>query len=133
MIPDFDDLGNLPPGVHRATLDEVIARFGWQSEVRRTLAESLKWLMDLVRKAGGARLIVNGSFVTEKLEPNDVDCVVLTTAEYPRDPAAAAELLKGLPFMGIQLEAEGLFDVFVDEVFSYDRDDNPKGMVEVIL
>ncbi|MGA2621044.1 MAG: hypothetical protein ABSF26_25755 [Thermoguttaceae bacterium] len=133
MIPDFDELGNLPPGVHRATLEEVAVRFGRQSEVRRVQIESLAWLVALARKSGAARLIVNGSFVTEKLEPNDVDCLVLTSAEFPRDRSAAAEMLTGLPFMGIQVVAEEAFKIFVDEVFSSDRDENPKGMVEVIL
>jgi hypothetical protein len=42
-------------------------------------------------------------------------------------------MLTGLPFMGIQVVAEEAFKIFVDEVFSSDRDENPKGMVEVIL
>ena len=35
MIPLFNDSGFLPPGVHPATLAEIDARFGRQSEVRR--------------------------------------------------------------------------------------------------
>jgi hypothetical protein len=75
MIPEFDERGYLPAGVHPATLPEVDARFGQQSEVRRVQMESLRWLVDLVERAGARRLIVNGSFVTDLLEPNDIDCV----------------------------------------------------------
>jgi hypothetical protein len=77
MIPDYNDNGYLPPGIHRATVEEMATRFGQESEVRQAQMESLRWLIDLARKAGVQRIVVNGSFVTEKLEPNDVDCVLL--------------------------------------------------------
>jgi hypothetical protein len=78
-------------------------------------------------------LIVNGSYVTAKLEPNDVDCLVLTASHFPRDHAAEAELLAGVPFIEIQIVEEAVFDLFVHEVFSSDREGNPKGMIEVPL
>ena len=31
MIPDFDENGNLPPGVYEAQWDELVQRFGWTS------------------------------------------------------------------------------------------------------
>jgi len=34
MIPDFDENGNLPPGIHRCTAEEVKARFGHGSSER---------------------------------------------------------------------------------------------------
>jgi hypothetical protein len=52
MIPPFDDNGYLPPGVYRATLDEIVARFGQESEMREAQAESLQWLVDLAKRAG---------------------------------------------------------------------------------
>ena len=52
MIPEFDQYGNLPPGLHRATLDEIAGRFGWQSELRRVQMESLRWPVELARRAG---------------------------------------------------------------------------------
>jgi Family of unknown function (DUF6932) len=83
MIPPFEENGYLPPGVHSATLDEVEARFGRESELRRVQMESLRWLVDLARRAGVARIVINGSFVTEVFEPNDVDCVILIGAGFP--------------------------------------------------
>src|SRR5579884_1552290 len=85
MIPDFNDDGYLPPGIHLATLEEVAARFGQESEVRQVQMESLRWLLDLARRAGVQRLVVNGSFVTDEVEPNDVDCVLLIGQDFPRD------------------------------------------------
>jgi hypothetical protein len=77
MIPPFDDQGYLPPGIHGATLDEIEERFGQESELRRAQMESVRWLVDLARRAGILRIIVNGSFVADVYEPNDVDCALL--------------------------------------------------------
>lgn len=132
MIPPFEEHGYLPPGVHPATLDEVEARFGRESELRRVQMESLRWLVDLARRAGAARLVINGSFVTEVFEPNDVDCVLLIDAGFPRDRAAETELLAGLPFLEMNLVNQADFDVLVEKFFATDRHSVPKGMVEVI-
>lgn len=72
MIPPFDERGYLPPGIHPATLDEVEARFGRESEVHSVQTESLRWLAELARRSGVQRFVINGSFVTDVLEPNDV-------------------------------------------------------------
>src|SRR6516165_4479632 len=117
MIPPLDEQGYLPPGIHPATLGEVEARFGHESELRRVQMESLCWLFELARRAGVARLIINGSFVTEVFEPNDVDCVLLIGPGFPRDKAAEAELVAGLPFLEINLVNQADFDVLVEKFF----------------
>src|SRR5438128_18550 len=102
MIPPFNDDGYLPPGVHPATLLEIAARFGEASELRRVEMESIRWLVELARRAGVQRLVINGSFVADRLEPNDVDCVLLVGADYPADRAADDELEAGLPFLDLK-------------------------------
>src|SRR4051812_27786012 len=82
MIPVFDDNGYLPPGIHPATIDEVDARFGRDPEIRRVQLESLRWLLDAARQHGASRLVIDGSFVTDRPEPNDVDCVVLLPDDF---------------------------------------------------
>ena len=83
MIPELQDDGYLPPGVHSADLHEVCNQFGQQSEIRTIQAESVRWLVDIARRAGVLRLVINGSFVTDVLEPNDVDCVLLIGEDFP--------------------------------------------------
>ena len=133
MIPPFDEHGNLLPGIHPATLEEIAARFGRESELRRAQMESLQWLVDLARQAGIMRLVINGSFVTDTPEPNDVDCVLLIGSDFPRDATAEQELDQGLPFLQLDLVEHEGFDEFVGIVYATDRDWIPKGMVEVIL
>src|SRR5947209_4905049 len=128
MIPAFNDDGYLPAGVHRATLDEVAARFGQETELRRVQIQSLGWLVDLARRAGPLRLIVNVSFVTDRPEPNDVDCVLLIGAAFPRDAEAEKELLDGLPFVELKIVGPEDFALFVERIFASDRLAVPKGM-----
>src|SRR4051812_15638029 len=103
MIPEFNPQGYLPPGVHPATLEEIAERFGARPELRRTQMESVRWMVELARQAGIQRIVLNGSFVTDILEPNDVDCVLLTGEGYPQNAVAAQALVVGLPFIDIQI------------------------------
>ena len=131
MIPPCNDDGYLPPGIHLASLEEIAARFGQESELRQAQMQSLQWLVDLARRAGALRIVVNGSFVTDKLEPNDVDCVLLIGPDFPRDAATEAELLAGLPFVNLELVDQEGFQQFTERTFATDRNMVPKGMVEV--
>jgi len=133
MITPFDDSGYLPPGIHLATFDEIESRFGRESELRRVQMESIRWLIDLALRAGAERIVLNGSFVTDIMEPNDVDCVLLVGEGFPRDPQAEAELLIGLPFLDIALADAEEFEGFVNDTFAADRHAVPKGMIEVAL
>jgi len=72
MIPGFDDTGNLPPGVHSSTWEEVVQRFSWTPR-RRVLLTGLKSALVVLRSAGCQRIYLNGSFVTSKDEPGDID------------------------------------------------------------
>ena len=132
MIPPFDDFGCLPPGIHSATLAEAEARFGRQSELRRVQMESVRWMIGLAARAGVQRIVLNGSFVTDIMEPNDVDCVLLLEPGWRKDRAAVRALRKGLPFLDIVLADAEDFDEFVSVTFAADRAGAPKGMVEVI-
>jgi hypothetical protein len=77
-LPAFNEEGDLPLGVHCATLPEVLDRFCQGSVQRRAVADRLKRLYQLVTATGQlARFVVFGSFVTAKAEPNDVDIVLV--------------------------------------------------------
>lgn len=132
MIPEYTDDGYLPPGIHPATSDEIAARFGREPELRQAQMESLRWLVDLAWRAGVRRIVVNGSFVTDKREPNDVDCVLLIGSDFPHDMAAEAELLAGLPFINLELVDSTAFHQFTERTYATDRNLIPKGMVEVV-
>ena len=73
MIPPFDvTTGRLPEGIHEASWDEIVQRFGWNHR-RRQLLDGLAEVIELLAQAGCRRLWLNGSFVTAKDEPGDFD------------------------------------------------------------
>jgi predicted nucleotidyltransferase len=77
-LPDFNENGDLPAGIHRATLPEVLTRFGSGSPQRLLVARRLERIFKLVRSTGKvARFVVFGSFVTKKSDPVDVDIFML--------------------------------------------------------
>ncbi len=94
--------------------------------------DSVRWMVDLARRSGVERIVLNGSFVTDIMEPNDVDCVLLIGRGFPTDPVAEAEIRAGLPFLDMALVRRKRFDRLVNVVFATDRFNAPKGMVEVI-
>jgi hypothetical protein len=132
-IPPLNEHGVLPPGVYPATLEEIDERFGRESEIRQAQMQSLRWLTDLARQCGVRRIVVNGSFVSNAMEPNDVDCVLLAPSAFPYGTPAAEDLLNGLPFLAIEFVGERVFDWMVNRFFATDRLRRPKGMVEILL
>lgn len=76
-IPPLDQYGLLPVGVHDCTLDEIKTTFGlFQTSDRRP--KLFQKLQELISEARFARsLLVDGSFVTAKPDPNDIDLVLV--------------------------------------------------------
>jgi hypothetical protein len=51
-LPAFNEEGELPPGVYRATLSEVLQRFGVGTVQRRAVADRLSRLHHLAASTG---------------------------------------------------------------------------------
>lgn len=78
MIPDLDN-GVLPEGVHSCSIEEVEQVFGRfaRSDCRQRLTQTLRRYIEDVRKARIAvAVVVDGSYITAKPEPNDIDLVL---------------------------------------------------------
>lgn len=79
-IPALNTDGLLPEGIHSCGFDEIKARFGrfQDSDQRPQLFGRLEELMAELRKSSLiVALVVNGSFVTAKAAPNDVDVLIV--------------------------------------------------------
>ena len=77
-LPAFDSCGDLPVGVHPATLAEVIARFGQGTPQRELITARLVHIYELARATGKLlRFVIFGSYVTEKSAPNDIDIILV--------------------------------------------------------
>lgn len=77
-LPEFDRNGELPLGVHPATLEQVIERFGTGTPQREAVTARLLRIYQLAAATGGLdRLVLFGSYITNKAAPNDVDVVLV--------------------------------------------------------
>lgn len=142
MLPTFTAHGLLPEGVHPATLEEVRERFGG-NERREQLLTGLIEALRLLRAAGCRRVYINGSFVTAKELPNDIDACwdtegVDADALDPvffefEDGRAAQKARFGAEFFPAQVPEGITGRVFLD-FFQVDKQTGePKGIVEIEL
>lgn len=72
MIPPFDDTGNLPPGIHWATWEELADRFS-TNDHRQMLTGGLRKALKALKRASCKVVYVDGSFVSNKAMPHDYD------------------------------------------------------------
>ena len=72
-IPALQENGELPPGEHSATVDDVEAVFGSSTGRRKLLMRGLRAAIADFELSGVRTLWINGSFTTDKNEPNDID------------------------------------------------------------
>lgn len=141
-LPQFLADGYLPKGLHQASEAEALFRLGTSSRRRRQLALRLRHWLELARAVGALRFLVDGSFVTAKDAPNDIDGVVLLSPDFQKQVEQGSPAALELEEMFLTRRPEELFaaedetdwDEWV-EFFSRTRetDGRRKGLVEVIL
>jgi len=142
VLPDFEESGNLPVGIHEATWEELAARYGTTPHRHRLLA-GLKRALGSLRDAGCRRAYVDGSFVTAKGDPADfdvcwdesnVDPVLLDPVlmDFSERRRAQKERFGGELFPATMPAGPGYAD-FLD-YFQHERaTDEPKGIVAIDL
>ena len=72
-IPKLRANGELPKGEHLASLDEVEVVYGSSNERRKMLMQGLRNASNNLEASGVKTIWINGSFITGKKEPNDID------------------------------------------------------------
>jgi hypothetical protein len=94
-LPHLTENGELPLGVHPASLREVLDRFGVGSDQRKALALRLARVHRVAQASGHlARFVIFGSFATSKVDPDDVDVFLLMDDAFDAsDLSGAASLL----------------------------------------
>ena len=82
-IPQFNEEGLLPEGIHDCTLEEIEFRFGrfLGSDRRPQLWQRFLEFVREVRASGAIEaILLDGSFATAKPDPNDIDIVLAVSA-----------------------------------------------------
>lgn len=72
-IPELGANGELPVGIHTATVQEVENKFGKSSDRRKLLMLGLKSAVEQFKQVDAKKIFIDGSFTTDKEEPNDID------------------------------------------------------------
>ena len=84
MLPNFEENGFLPEGVWECSLKEFSGRFAAfrRSDRRMQLFAKLEEFLDETDKTKWVKeVIIDGSFVTGKDEPNDIDILLALDSE----------------------------------------------------
>lgn len=137
-IPPFNEAGNLPPGVYHVLLEDIEKRFTW-TEKRKKLFQGLVNAALNLASAGVLLLYIDGSFITNKEEPNDIDGCwvwhprvdsnllddVFKDRKHPREKMKAKY---GVDFLvhGYDLGNDGQP---IEGWFQIDEDENEKGIL----
>lgn len=143
-LPAFNANGDLAIGIHPATLQEVIERFGIGSVQRQEVTARLLRIYHLAQATGKVqRFVLFGSYITAKIAPNDVDVILVMQDDFnivtcegearllfdhqQADIALGASIFYTRPSL-LMLET-------VDNFLSYwqiKRDQTQRGIVEIV-
>lgn len=139
-IPALQTNGELPPGEHQATLAEVETVYGCATERRQILMAGLKKASSNFALAGVKRVWINGSFITDKKAPNDIDGCweysdLVDLSILDPDFLGTRDLIKnkyGLDFFISNIIEAGSGLPF-PHFFQVNREGEPKGIIVITL
>ena len=139
MLPEFNKYGNLPTGIYKSSITCIENKFGKSSEERILLFSDFRKFLKMLSpfKKNIKSLILDGSFVTSKESPGDIDCIMIIEnnfrfiPEILEDLGNSKELYNIHLFMVEEKNTESYRGML--NFFSKDKDLKPKGLVEVIL
>ena len=115
MIPPLDHRGLLPPGRHScADWNELSDRFAFNDHRDKLLRRVMEFVRDrLTLLATGLDLVIGGSFLTDKVQPGDIDLVVVI----PLDQLHARQPL--LDMFGREGRKGAIWELYGAEFYIY--------------
>jgi len=144
MALSFDQFGNLPPGIHLLSLEEIRAEFGQAISRRQWLMQQFENIIQIAQRTGKLkRLFLWGSFVSSKPVPNDIDILLVLDSDFS-DEYISPESLYILDHEQAKLRFQAdifwirenispeIFNLLL-ETYQKDREQRPRGIVEVKL
>jgi hypothetical protein len=144
-LPLFQPNGLLEPGIHAASLSEIISRFGIGNAVREQRGQLLRMIVERAATyTTMKRVLVWGSFVSSKTEPNDLDYSVVVSVGHSRTDILAEDRRFFRPVearMRYGVDRSFLFvldyplEYYVERLdfMCHDVDGQPRGIVEISL
>jgi len=144
MVPTFNKEGALPLGEHEISLAEFEQVFVYNERRREIFNKFLK-LIDDLRTINCSLIYVDGSYVTDKEEPGDIDVcwhedefidwdrlkkelLILLDLEYPRHWQQLVYSADVFPANVYDSNAKKLFKDFFQQ---HKETGNPKGIIKI--
>jgi hypothetical protein len=157
VVQDFLEDGNLMPGIHEYTCKEFEEQFVQNfphSESRPDIYEKFCiWIRKLVKMLPPRYIWLDGSFLTTKLNPNDIDLVVFYRPEDIESKEVSEVLDNYIHQISRQYRCDAYFCLTLEHYppevkarisgnvaimqtywmgqFGFDRNRKPKGIVEI--
>ncbi|MUG96605.1 hypothetical protein F7734_31425 [Scytonema sp. UIC 10036] len=145
MIPEFDENGNLPPGVYVCEWEEFKERFGYNRR-RVLLIAGLEMAMQELQEAGCSIIYIDGSFTSSKPTPGDFDCCWEESGVNAYELKLLAPTIYNFSLQRIQQKARYKGEIFPAnypandtgtsyiDFFQFDtRNDTSKGIIAIDL
>jgi hypothetical protein len=133
-IPDFDQNGKLPSGLHICSGQDFIDRF-CSSETRRQFIKPISDILDFAKDKYAIQVFVGGSFISDKESPNDIDCVMVFKEDKYIPSYTEKVSIAGLRFdiLYASMESRNLIDSYI-KLFSSNRQETDSvGVIQIDL
>jgi hypothetical protein len=141
MIPAFNANRNLPSGIHIATMEEFTARFAYNLK-RKELLKKLMQFINHIKTIGCTAIYIDGSYVTNKLLPGDIDICWENTGidlrlAFQKMPIlenpTAIKIIYGFDVFPANIMEKSSGRLFID-FFQRDKlTDLPKGIIKILI
>ena len=140
-IPRFNQYGLLPPGIYEASMEELAQGLGFTARRLELIGTGLRFVCGELAVIGVTDVVLDGSFVTWKPSPGDIDGYVIT-----RLGSEVASMIKDRRRLWFARYQVDLFAAFEDltgpgsvadweEWFGHTREQPPqaKGLIKLNL
>ena len=140
-IPRFNQYGLLPPGIYEASMEELAQGLGFTARRLELIGTGLRFVCGELAVIGVTDVVLDGSFVTWKPSPADIDGYVVT-----RLGSEVAHVIKDRRRLWFARYQVDLFTAFEDltglgsvadweEFFGHTREQPPqaKGLIKLNL
>jgi len=136
-VPPLQLNGRLPPGEHHATIAEIITAFPALTTEHKELNAALLSLQSALKKLKSLVpdmiLYIDGSFVSRKPSPNDIDLLFLTNI---LDEGEIQDFIRQecpIPFTYFDIHADPIHRRNLVNLFTHTRSNKLKGIIIIDL
>lgn len=133
MIPQRRPDGTLPPGIYQTSLDQLLMEYPPINEQRQILNDSLwRAVEELWRLDPAFDIYVDGSYVTGKAEPNDVDLLIKTDRFLETEVQWHLEQVCPVEVVSLDINVESTTSDYLLDFLTTDDYGQAKGILQLL-